>query len=139
MAPEPGAAIRKDALRAPAVVAPMFLVSGPDLVIASCRSGLVGSFPMQNARTHDDLIAWLDKISTGIADLDDPQWAVNLIVHGTYDRFGAELELVVENRPNVVIRALGSLIVGGAISTGRGARAVEVLGADFAYMGTRFI
>jgi nitronate monooxygenase len=183
----------------------MFLVSGPDLVVASCRAGLAGSFPMQNARTVDDLVAWFDKITTGIADLDDPQWAVGMIVHASYDRFAEELDLVVANRPSVVITALGSprrvlddvhsyggavfadvmsveharkaadagadglvlvchgagghtgrlsafafvdevrqffdgtLIVGGAVSTGRGVRAVEVLGADYAYMGTRFI
>jgi nitronate monooxygenase len=195
----------RDALRAPVVVAPMFLVSGPDLVVESCRAGLVGSFPTQNARTFDDLVRWLDAIRDGVADLAAPSWAVSMIVHRSYDRFAAELELMQEYRPDVVVTALGSpkrvldevhgyggavyadvmsveharkaadagadglvlvchgagghtgrlspfafvdevrrfydgtIVVGGAVSTGRGVRAVEVLGADYAYMGTRFI
>lgn len=192
-------------LRAPIIVAPMFLVSGPELVISSCRAGLMGSFPTQNARTFDDLVKWLDAIRAGVAETATPHWAVSMIVHASYDRFAAELELMQEYRPAVVVTALGSpkrvlnevhgyggavfadvmsieharkaadagadglvlvchgagghtgrlspfafvdevrqffdgtLVVGGAVSTGRGVRAVEVLGADFAYMGTRFI
>ncbi|HJQ47077.1 MAG TPA: nitronate monooxygenase [Amycolatopsis sp.] len=197
--------VRTFALRAPVIIAPMFLVSGPELVVASCEAGFMGSFPTQNARTLDDLTSWLTRISTGIASIQDPQWAVSMIVHPSYDRFDAELELMTEHRPNVVITALGSpkrllatvhgyggavfadvmsveharkaadagadglvlvchgagghtgrlspfafvdevreffdgtLVVGGAVSTGRGVRAVEALGADLAYMGTRFI
>lgn len=193
------------ALRAPVIVAPMFLVSGPELVIESCKAGLMGSFPTQNARTFDDLIGWLDTIKSGLSGLDDPRWAVSMIVHPSYDRFSQELELMADHQPDIVVTALGSpkrvmdtvhgyggavfadvmsvkharkaaeagadglvlvchgagghtgrlspfafvdevrtffdgpLVVGGAISTGRGVRAVEVLGADFAYMGTRFI
>jgi nitronate monooxygenase len=192
-------------LAAPVVVAPMFLVSGPELVIASCRAGLVGTFPTQNARTIADLEQWLPQIREGIADLPDPQWGASLIVHPTYDRFDRELELMQEHQPSVVITALGSptrvldqvhgyggavwadvmsieharkaadagadglvlvchgagghtgrlspfafvdevreffdgtIVVGGAISNGRAVRAAEVLGADLAYMGTRFI
>jgi nitronate monooxygenase len=187
------------------IVAPMFLVSGPELVVASCRAGLMGSFPTQNARTSADLHRWLDGIQRGLADLDDPQWAISMIVHPSYDRFDEELEMLPDYRPNMVVTALGSprrvvdavhgyggavfadvmsleharkavdsgadglvlvchgagghtgrlspfafidevrrffdgpIVVGGAISTGRGVRAAEVLGAQFAYMGTRFI
>jgi nitronate monooxygenase len=183
----------------------MFLVSGPELVIESCRSGLVGSFPTQNARTFEDLVTWFDQIRAGVADLSDPSWAISMIVHRSYERFAAELELVQEYRPDVVVTALGppsrvldevhgyggavyadvmsveharkaadagadglvlvchgagghtgrlspfafvdevrrfydgTVVVGGAVSTGRAVRAVEVLGADYAYMGTRFI
>lgn len=86
----------------------MFLVSGPQLVIESCRAGLMGSFPTQNARTADDLISWLDEITAGLADLVDPQWAVSLIVHRSYDRFDRELELIGEHQPTCVVTALGS-------------------------------
>lgn len=199
------AGVRPRALRAPVIVAPMFLVSGPELVIASCRAGLMGSFPTQNARTVEDLTRWLDEIKTGLADVEDPQWAVSMIVHRSYDRFDRELELIGEHQPDVVVTALGSpqrvmdtvrgyggavfadvmsvehalkaadagadglvlvchgagghtgrlspfafvdevrefftgpLVVGGSISTGRGVRAAETLGAELAYMGTRFI
>jgi len=50
-------------LRLPVVAAPMFLVTGPDLVIASCRAGVAGSFPSTNARTIDDFEAWLERIT----------------------------------------------------------------------------
>ncbi|MBW0105758.1 hypothetical protein [Pseudonocardia sp. KRD291] len=89
------------------IVAPMFPVSGPELVIESCRAGLIGSFPTQNARTFDDLVSWFDRIRDGVADLTRPSWAVSMIVHHSYERFAAELELVQEHRPDVVVTALG--------------------------------
>ena len=49
-------------LRLPVIVAPMFLVSGPELVIASCKSGLIGSFPGPNARTIEELESWMSQI-----------------------------------------------------------------------------
>src|SRR5439155_21677793 len=100
-------ALRAD-LRAPVAVAPMFLVSGPALLVESCRAGLMGSFPTQNARTLDDLVVWLNEIRRGLADLPAPRWAASMIVHKSYDRFDDELELMVEHRPDVVITALGS-------------------------------
>jgi nitronate monooxygenase len=95
-------------LRAPVLVAPMFAVSGPQLVIASCRAGLMGSFPTRNARTVDELARWLDEIRTGLAGLENPQWAVSMIAQSSYARFDQELELIAEYRPNVVMTALGS-------------------------------
>ena len=102
-------------LRLPVVCAPMFLVSGPDLVIGACRSGIVGAFPAPNARTVDTLEEWMDRIAGEIASMRERQvagathaWAQNLVVHSTYDRLDAELSLVQKYRPPIVITALGS-------------------------------
>jgi nitronate monooxygenase len=93
----------------------MFLVSGPDLVIGACRSGIVGSFPAPNARTLDTLEEWLDRITSELALMRKQQlagstqvWAQNLVVHSTYDRLDAELALVEKYQPPIVITALGS-------------------------------
>ncbi|MBU1377084.1 MAG: nitronate monooxygenase [Alphaproteobacteria bacterium] len=191
-------------LRIPAIAAPMFLVSGPDLVLAACRAGIVGSFPANNARTIDELDAWMTTIAAGAREMDMP-WAINIMVHRTYERTAEELELVLKHKPPVVITALGSpkqivaaiqgyggmvfadvnsisyarkaaeigvdglvlvsagagghtgqlsafafvpavreffdgvIVLGGAIGSGRAVRAAEILGADFAYLGTRLI
>jgi nitronate monooxygenase len=95
-------------LRAPVLVAPMFAVSGPELVVASCRAGLMGSFPTRNAQTVAELARWLEEIEAGLIGLGNPQWAVSLIAHSSYSRFHQELELIAEHRPNVVMTALGS-------------------------------
>lgn len=197
-------------MRLPVIVAPMFLVSGPDLVVAACRSGVIGSFPGPNARTIDDLRQWFEAISSRLAAArqqgEQPaDWAFNIITHSTYGRFEQEVALIEEFQPAIVISALGGpqritapvhaygglvfadvnspdyarkaidrgadglvlvtvgagghtgeyatfafidevrrfwsgpLCVGGAISTGTAIRAIELLGGDFAYMGTRFI
>ncbi len=193
-------------LRLPVFVAPMFLISGPELVIAAGRAGLIGAFPAPNARTLEDLSAWLKSISSGLSLAGaEGMWAVNMIVHPSYDRFEAELDLICQYQPRVVITALGSprrpldrvhayggavfadvisplqarkavdagadglilvasgagghtgqysafgfveevrrfwdgpLVLSGAIGGARAIRAALTLGADFAYMGTRFI
>ncbi|HSM68828.1 MAG TPA: hypothetical protein VK830_03865, partial [Xanthomonadales bacterium] len=98
-------------LRLPVVAAPMFLVSGPELVLAACRSGIMGSFPAPNARSIDILDEWMARISR---ELKTPHeggtrlWAQNLVVHQTYERLQQELELVARYRPPVVVTALGS-------------------------------
>jgi nitronate monooxygenase len=193
-------------MRLPVFVAPMFLISGPDLVIAAGKAGLIGALPAANARTIEDLAAWLARIAgelsaAGRAGL----WGINMIVHPSYERFDAELDLICQHRPRIVITALGSpkrpmgrihayggavfadvitpeharkaadagadglilvasgagghtgkyspmafveavrafwsgpIILGGAIGSARAVRAALTLGADFAYMGTRFI
>ena len=188
----------------PAIAAPMFLVSNPETVIASCKAGVMGSFPAPNARTTDDLRGWLTHISDSVCQ-DDAPWAMNMITHSSYGRFEGEIALVEEFQPDLVITALGGphrvtqqvhaygglvfadvispklaqkaldkgadglvlvcsgagghtgefamlpfveevrsffdgpLIVGGGIGTGRAVRAVENLGVDFAYLGTRFL
>lgn len=196
-------------LAAPAVVAPMFLVSGPKMVIAACRAGLVGAFPAPNARDLSILEQWMEDISAVGNEPDTGNtrgtWALNLVVHRTYDRLPHELVLMEKYRPPIVITALGSprevvdrvhdyggliiadvnsveyarkaaavgvdglalvsagagghtgtitgftfipavrsffdgiVIAAGGICNGQGVRAAEVLGADLAYMGTRFI
>ena len=194
----------KSRLRLPVICAPMFLVTGPDMVISACKSGVLGTFPATNARTEEQLVSWLDQISTSITKADAP-WALNMITHNSYGRFDAELDLVRQYQPELVITALGGphrvtdvvhgygglvfadvnspkfarkaiekgadglvlicagagghtgeyamipfveevrtffdgpIIVGGGIGTGRGIKAVEALGVDFAYLGTRFL
>jgi nitronate monooxygenase len=190
--------------RLPLIVAPMFLISGPALVIAAARAGVIGSFPAPNARTIEQLERWLEEIAQALTQ-DAPAWALNMIVHSTYARFEAEMALVERYQPRLVITALGSpkrvlervhaygglvfadvnsveharkaveagvdglilvasgagghtgtlsgfafvrevrcfwdgpIVLSGAISDARGIRAAQVLGADLAYMGTRFI
>jgi nitronate monooxygenase len=191
-------------LRLPAIAAPMFLISGPELVLAACRAGIIGAFPTPNARTEQILDEWLERINRAHRAADAP-WAANLIMHSSYARRDADLALVIRHRAPIVITALGSprevvaevhdygglvfadvnnlefaakaadagvdglvlvsagagghtgelsgfafvdavrtfwdgyIVLAGAISTGRGIRAAEVLGADLAYLGTRFI
>ena len=96
----------KKHLKLPAVVAPMFLVSGPDVVIQSCKEGLMGSFPGPNARTIDDLRSWFEIIDTKLNQEDAP-WAFNMITHNSYGRFDQEITLVEEFKPKIVITALG--------------------------------
>jgi len=93
-----------DKLRLPVIVAPMFLVSGPDLVIASSNAGLIGSFPGPNARTAEELEKWMQQINDSTSN----PWAFNMIAHRTYDRFEDELELIKKFQPEIVITALGS-------------------------------
>ncbi len=192
-------------LRLPLFQAPMFLLSGPDMVIAACKAGVLGSFPTPNCRTTADLEQWLREISAAVDPETDAGWAVNLMMHRSSSRRFEDLDLAVKYQAPLVISALGSpreaveevhayggkiyadvinplfarkaidagvdglvlvaagagghtgpmsgfafgeevrqfwdgdIVLGGGISSGRGIRAAEVLGADYAYMGTRFI
>ncbi len=193
-------------MRIPVIAAPMFLVSGPDLVTACCRSGVIGSFPTINARTPEILNEWLTQIKSDLeASPNALPAAVNLVVHRTNERLAADLDLVVEYEIPLTIASVGNptpvvervhqyggivladvatvrharlaidagvdglillcggaggntgwlnpfafvadvrefydgpLGVAGSIASGRAIRAIEVLGADFAYMGTHFI
>ena len=184
----------------------MFLISGPEMVIAACRSGIVGSFPSPNARTTEVLEDWLQQIVTALKDSPEAApWAVNLVVHRSNPRWPEDLALAAKYRAPIVISALGSpkdavqqvhdyggkiyadvnsiefarkaaqtgvdglalvctgagghtgqispfafvqevrtfwqgeIILSGAISSGQAVRAAQVLGADYVYMGTRFI
>ena len=97
----------------PVIVAPMFLVSGPELVIASCKAGLMGSLPTQNARSIADLEAWLEQITSALAaeraaGRSPGPWALSLNVHPTYERLAEELALIARFKPDVVITVLGS-------------------------------
>lgn len=199
-------------MRLPAIAAPMFLVSGPELVTETCKAGVAGSFPALNARSNEQLDAWLGDINQALetARAAAPAAAVapygiNLILHASNPRVEPDLELICKHRVPFVITSLGhpgevvervhaygglvfsdvihayharkaaaagvdgiiavasgagghagtqspfslvreirefwdgTLILGGAISDGFAVRAAEVLGADLAYMGTRFI
>lgn len=97
-------------LRVPVVAAPMFLVSGPDLVVAACQAGVIGSFPTQNCRTAAQLDEWLGSITDrlGACGTDVAPWSVNLITHSSNARLADDLQLVAEYQPPVVVTALGS-------------------------------
>lgn len=189
----------------PVIAAPMFLVSSPELVIACCRSGVIGSFPAPNVRTVEELDVWMGRVAAGVDHPDAAPWALNLVTHRTNPRLPRDLELVARHRPPIVITALGSPIpaletvhaygglvfadvnsvayarkaaaagadglvlvcagagghtgdlcnvafveevrrffdgyiaVAGGIGHGRSVLAVEAMGGDFAYIGTRFI
>lgn len=100
-------ALLEQRLRLPVVAAPMFLVSNPQLVLACCRSGIVGSFPALNQRDSSGFKAWLEEIEAGLDDQAAP-YAVNLIVHGSNPRLQADLALCVEHRVPIVITSLGA-------------------------------
>ena len=93
--------------RMPLIVAPMFLVSSPELVIASAHAGLVGGLPAPNARSVEMLDTWMANIHHALAPERLP-WVFNMFVHSTYDRFDQELALVKRYQPSVVSTALGS-------------------------------
>lgn len=99
-------------LRIPVVCAPMFLVSGPELVIAACRAGIMGALPSVNARPIEVLDTWMQQISTALrppVDLSTGgRWAVNVMSHSSNARLGDELALIARYRPPIVITALGS-------------------------------
>jgi len=96
-----------DTLRLPVFAAPMFLVSGPEMVIAACKSGIGGAFPTPNCRTVEDLDRWMDQI-TGALEPGDGPWIANMITHSTNARLAEDLRLVAQYKPPVVITALGS-------------------------------
>lgn len=102
-------------LRIPAIAAPMFLVSGPDLVVSACAAGIVGSFPVPNCRTIADVEAWMGDITVRLAGAAaDNQgqaigpWAANMVTHSSNARLAEELTLLARFKPPIVITALGS-------------------------------
>jgi nitronate monooxygenase len=102
-------------LRIPVIGSPMFIVSGPELVIAQCKAGIVGSFPALNARPQSMLDEWLDRITTELADHDakhpeapSAPFAVNQIVHKTNDRLDGDMELCVTYKAPIIITSLGA-------------------------------
>jgi len=97
-------------LRLPLVAAPMFLISNPQLVLACCAHGVVGSFPALNQRDSAGFKAWLEEIEAGLAQLQAPApYAVNLIVHPSNPRLQGDLALCVEHRVPIVITSLGAV------------------------------
>ena len=199
-------------LSLPVIAAPLFIVSNPDLVIAQCTSGVIGSFPALNARPAELLDEWIDRIEAGLAKHRDarPQdkvapYAVNQIVHKSNDRLDHDLDVCVRRKVPMIITSLrapddvvkrvheyggvvfhdvisvrhakkalqagvdglilvcagagghagtlspfalvrevrqffdGPIALSGSITDGAGILAAEAVGADFAYVGTRFI
>jgi len=199
-------------LALPVIASPMFIVSGPPLVVAECLSGIVGAFPALNARAPDTLDGWLTRIEAELAAAKaaDPArkiapFAVNQIVHASNDRLEHDMETCVAHKVPLIITSLrapgdvvrqvhsyggavfhdvttvrhaekaleagvdglilvcagagghagtlspfallgevrrfydGPIALAGAITTGEAILAAQALGADFAYMGTRFI
>ena len=199
-------------LTLPVIAAPLFIVSGPDLVIAQCLSGIVGSFPALNARPVDLLDTWLSRITGTLAAARAAEpartiapFAVNQIVHASNDRLARDVAACVAHEVPIVITSLrapdavvrpiqgyggvvfhdvttvrhaekaldagvdglilvcagagghagtlspfallgevrrfydGPVILSGAITTGAAILAAQAMGADLAYMGTRFI
>jgi nitronate monooxygenase len=188
----------------PAVAAPMFLVSGPELIIAACRAGVPAAFPALNQRSTAEFVEWMDQVAGALGPGDAP-WGVNLIVHRSNPRLEQDLAACVSHRVPFVVTSLGAvpdlvkavhgyggvvfhdvvslrharkaaeagvdgliavcagagghagagspfalvseirqffdgtLLLAGAISDGRQVAAALMMGADLAWMGTRFI
>lgn len=191
-------------LKLPVIAAPMFLVSGPDLVVECCNAGVIGTFPSLNQRTTDGYRDWLQEIK-GRLNPDAAAFGVNHIVHPTNPRLMADMMVSVEEKVPLIITSLGAvrdvveavhgyggvvfhdianvrharkaaqagvdglilvangagghagvvnpfalvnevrsffdgtIILSGCLSTGSDVAAAQMMGADFAYMGTRFI
>lgn len=106
--------ILKAGLSIPAVAAPMFIVSGPELVIAQCKAGIVGSFPSLNARPIAMLDEWLHRINEELTSFEKTTgrkpapYAVNQIVHKSNDRLEQDLALCVKWKAPIVITSLGA-------------------------------
>jgi nitronate monooxygenase len=105
----------KDSLSLPLVAAPMFLISGPELALACCKQGIVGSFPALNQRTSEGFEDWLiqmneelDTFRSTNPDVTTAPYAVNLIVHRTNPRWQADLELCVKHKVPIIITSLGA-------------------------------
>jgi nitronate monooxygenase len=104
-----------DRLALPVIGSPMFLISNPDLVIAQCKAGIVGSFPALNARPTEMLEEWLKRIIDALAehnaqhpDRPAAPFAVNQIVHRTNERLSHDLDLCVKYRVPLLITSLGA-------------------------------
>src|SRR5690348_11947960 len=104
----------REGLGIPAIAAPMFLVSGPDLVVEACRSGVIGTFPSLNQRTSEGYEAWLAEIEQRLATFrgetgrTPAAYGVNLIVHRTNARLEQDLEITIRRRVPLVITSLGA-------------------------------
>lgn len=103
-----------DQIVLPVISAPMFLVSSPEMVIESCKAGIIGSFPLLNARTLEILEDWMSSIAEKLARVraEEPNrrvapWAVNLNVHRTNQRYEEDVRLIKKYEPPIVITSLG--------------------------------
>jgi nitronate monooxygenase len=104
----------REGLAIPAIAAPMFLVSGPDLVVEACRQGVIGTFPALNQRTSEEYEEWLVEIERRLDDVrvqtgrPPAHYGVNLIVHKTNARVERDLEITVRHKVPLVITSLGA-------------------------------
>ena len=104
----------RNRLRLPLIAAPMFLVSGPALVTAACRAGVVGSFPTANCRTVEELDVWLAAMTDDAKRAADANgrapapWCPNLIVHRSNARVPEDLAAVLRHKAEIVITSVGS-------------------------------
>ncbi len=102
-------------LSLPAVAAPMFLISGPKLVIETCKTGVVGTFPALNHRTTEGFDQWLTEIETALDGYTQENgkpaapYGVNLIVHKTNPRLEADLEVCIKHKVPIIITSLGAV------------------------------
>ena len=103
----------RDSLRLPVIGAPMFIVSGPELVLAQCKAGIVGAFPALNARPQEQLDVWLTRIERELAeykaahpDAKVAPFAVNQIVHTSNTRLQQDLDVCVQHRVPIMITSL---------------------------------
>ncbi len=94
-------------LSIPVIGSPLFIISGPELVMAQCRAGIIGSFPSLNARPLAQFEEWLQRLSTELGPNDAP-YAVNLIVHKSNDRLMDDLALCVKYKVPLIITSLGA-------------------------------
>ena len=95
-------------LRLPLIAAPMFLVSGVELVAAACTSGVIGAFPTVNCRSPDELDHWLLEIEARLRDTNAAPACPNLIVHRSNARLAADLKVLLRHRCELVITSVGS-------------------------------
>ena len=102
-------------LNLPVVVAPMFLISGPQMVIECCKNGVVGTFPALNHRSTEGFEQWIVEIKMTLRDWEvatgkkAAPFGVNLIVHKTNPRLQADLEIVVKHEVPLIITSLGAV------------------------------
>jgi nitronate monooxygenase len=130
----------RDRLRLPIMASPLFIVSGPDLVIAQCKAGIVGSFPSLNARPLSQLDEWLARITEELAAWDKAHpearsapFAVNQIVHKTNNRLEADVELCGKYKAPLVITSLGARVdVNDAVHAWGGIVMHDVINSAFA-------
>ena len=95
----------------PVIAAPMFLVSGPDLVGACCLNGIAGTFPALNQRTTEGYAEWLLQIQSQLEGREHAPFGINLIVHKTNPRLAADLKVTTEHQVPIVITSLGACLL----------------------------
>jgi nitronate monooxygenase len=103
----------KRGVKLPVIMAPMFLISNPKMVLEACEAGIIGTFPALNARTTEDLDQWMTEINQGVKVLErkngevPASWGVNFISHRSNKRFAEDLALIGKHQPPLVITSLG--------------------------------